>query len=105
MQSGALATVHTEELVAMIRNDYTDVHSCSTIGHAYANLLVIRCEHRESVTCRATVHRDHTDGTTEWIFEREIEFGPFDDRRTISNATQVLADDILSILQDIDASL
>ena len=83
----------------MIRNHLENVNECLVLGHTYANLLVIRCSHREGVTLRGSVHRDHEDGTTDWIWEREVEFGPFDDARTVMIGAVDLTAMIVRVMQ------
>lgn len=83
----------------MIRNHLEDVNECLVMGHIYANLLVIRCGHREGVTLRGSVHRDYEDGSTDWIWEREVEFGPFDDARTVMTGASELTEMIVRVLQ------
>lgn len=105
MQSGALATVQQKELSAMISDRLEDVQQCLTVGHCYASLTVIRCEHREAVTLRGTVWRDYADGTTDWLLWRDAAFGPFDTAEEIRTAALAVTEEIVKLLQDLPASL
>nr|CRY96825.1 hypothetical protein [uncultured prokaryote] len=59
--------------------DHEDVKACYTMGHVYANVLVMRCPHRESYHISARVWLDDYAGETHTLWQRDEECGPFDD--------------------------
>nr|CRY96800.1 hypothetical protein [uncultured prokaryote] len=75
------------------------VNTCLDIGHIYMDVLAVRCSHLEAIKLEGRVWRDRSDGDTEVIAERSVEFGPFDDAGTIGAAVLRMIADLTPILQ------
>lgn len=67
------------------------VNPCTSLGHVYSAVTVVRCRHVErwDVTARTWVDNDSDEPTV--LFEAGVSFGPFDDIGYIVRRTAELA--------------
>lgn len=66
------------------------VNPCTTLGHVYSTVLVVRCPsiERYSVVARCWIDNDRDE--PDLLFEQSIEFGPFDDEEHIRETVRVI---------------
>lgn len=69
---------------------HDSVNPCTTLGHIYTSLMVIRCPHLESYSVSVRTWSDNDVDDTEIVFEAAIEFGPFDSAAEIESRSCAL---------------
>ena len=70
--------------------DHSDVKQCLGLGHVYANVLTLRCGHREAYITVGRVWQDNLIGETTLLYEEHLEHGPFDDSTTRGSAIMMV---------------
>lgn len=86
MVRSSLDSLERSESPNMSNLDHQSPSYCAQMGHLYTSVLVIRCPHLEGYSVRVRTFQDTDGGDTVIWFERETEFGPFDELGYIASA-------------------